>query len=308
MSDRFAILDLGTNTFHLLVAETSGKILYRDRQAVKIGRGGINEARILPDAIDRAVSCLKSFRQKLDELDVQQIHAFGTSALRVAANRREILDRILAETGINVNILTGEQEAELIYLGVRKALNLGDDKTLIVDIGGGSVEFIITGRNHQPWMISLEIGGQRLLERFQHHDPILPEEITKLNAYLHEALRPVLLAIRQYHPEWLVGSSGTFDTLSEIYCHQQGLCYSAESPETPLTREGFYAIYEELIQKDRAERLSIPGMIEMRVDMIVVACCLIKFLLDYHSFSGIRVSTYAMKEGVLEKLLTNVSP
>jgi len=100
----------------------------------------------------------------------------------------------------------------------------------------------------------------------------------------------------------LVGSSGTFDTLSEIHCIEQGLPLFADATETPLTFEAFYKIYANLLIKNRAERLQIPGMIEMRVDMIVVACCLIKFLLDEHSFQGIRVSSYSLKEGVLAEL------
>jgi exopolyphosphatase/guanosine-5'-triphosphate,3'-diphosphate pyrophosphatase len=148
------------------------------------------------------------------------------------------------------------------------------------------------------WKKSVEIGGQRLIEKFQHHDPILPEERAQINEYLEVQLTPLLSQLKKHLPETLVGSSGSFDTLSEIYCHKQGLPFPKE-PETPLTIAGFETIFDELLYKPRRERLAIPGMIEMRVDMIVVASCLIQFLLKKHLFKSIRVSAYSLKEGVL---------
>jgi exopolyphosphatase / guanosine-5'-triphosphate,3'-diphosphate pyrophosphatase len=116
-------------------------------------------------------------------------------------------------------------------------------------------------------------------------------------------LKPVFDKLAEYKPKSLVGSSGTFDTLSEIYCIRKDVLYSEAQPESPLTLESFYQIHEELLTKDRAHRLAIPGMIEMRVDMIVVASCLIKHLVSHYQFSKIRVSTYSLKEGVLASLL-----
>ena len=181
-------------------------------------------------------------------------------------------------------------------------MNLGKEKSLIIDIGGGSVEFIIGNNEQIFWKQSREIGAQRLLERFQKHDPILPAEIDEVNQYLKESLGSLFDAINQYKPRTIVGSSGTFDTLSDIYCLQSGVEIK-DSPETPLTLTAFEKIYAEIISKNRAERMLIPGMIEMRVDMIVVACCLIKFIKDQFLFEGIRVSSYSLKEGVLAGLL-----
>ncbi len=141
-----------------------------------------------------------------------------------------------------------------------------------------------------------------MLERFQKHDPILSTEIEAVNHYFKESLAPLNVAIRQQGPKILAGSSGTFDTLSDIYCIQSGIVQK-DLPETPLTLEAFEKIYKELISKNREERMLIPGMIEMRVDMIVVACCLIKYILTQFSFERIRVSSYSLKEGVLASLL-----
>lgn len=304
MDQKLAIIDLGTNTFHLLIAgwENGGhRILERHRSAVKVGVGGINQDIIQEDAIDRAVQALRSFKEITEKhsIPVSKIFAFGTSALRNAKNNNDVIQRIKAGSDIDVTIISGDQEAEFIYKGVRSAVDLGNDTSLIIDIGGGSVEFIIANANEIFWKKSFEIGGQRLLEKFQKHDPIAPSEIIELDKYLERSLQELFLNLKQFNPTTLVGSSGTFDTLSEIHCVRHNLPYQEIDPETPLSMQSFFIIYQELISKNRAERMAIPGMIEMRVDMIVVACCLIRFLLERHSFDVIRVSTYSLKEGVL---------
>jgi exopolyphosphatase/guanosine-5'-triphosphate,3'-diphosphate pyrophosphatase len=182
-----------------------------------------------------------------------------------------------------------------------------DEKSLVMDIGGGSVEFIIGDNDNIYWKKSFEIGAQRLLERFQKNDPIIPREIQALDRYFRKTLTPLFDAIEQYKPTIFIGSSGTFDTLSDMFCMRHDIHKSPEEVETPLTLDGFEALYHELIAKDRAQRMHIPGMIEMRVDMIVVACCLVRYVLSKHSFSRIRVSTYSLKEGVLSALIKEVN-
>lgn len=305
MTMRVAIIDMGTNTFHLMIAENvSGvrKIIHRERQAVKLGQAGINEGRITPEALERAVACLAGFQATLESYQATTTLAFGTSALRNAANAAEVVARISAQTGISTRIISGDLEADLIYRGVQFAMNLGTLHSLIMDIGGGSVEFIIGNHHAVVWKRSLEIGAQRLLERFHRHDPIAPQEIADLDHFFSQALVPVFEALQHYQPDVLVGSSGTFDTLSDIYCLSMGLARQPDASETPLTLPGFFKIHHELIGRNRTERMQIPGMIEMRVDMIVVACCMIRYLIERHAFRDIRVSSYALKEGVLATL------
>lgn len=307
MTPRIAIIDMGTNTFHLLLAEGDKNgyhITYRDRLAVKIGAGGINEGRITEAGTNRALLAMQSFRNTIDEHGgASRIYAFGTSALRNASNRDEVRTKIKGLTGIDIQIISGDQEATYIYEGVKAALGLGDENSLIIDIGGGSVEFII-GNHHQiVWKQSLEIGAQRLLEQFQKNDPISPKEIAALDKHFGDVLAPVFRALQNYPSKILVGSSGSFDTLSDIFCAKHDISKAPDEIETPLSLEGFYEIYDELIHKNREQRMKIPGMIEMRVDMIVVACCLIRFILENVKFSRIRVSTYSLKEGVLSTLI-----
>jgi exopolyphosphatase / guanosine-5'-triphosphate,3'-diphosphate pyrophosphatase len=302
MEKKIAIVDLGTNTFHLLIAkgdEQGYSIVYRDRLAVKIGMGGINDGYITESGFDRALVAMQSFKNVIENHQVDQIFAFGTSALRSAKNGKEISERITSITGISISLISGDEEAYYIYMGVRAALGLGTDKNLIVDIGGGSVEFIIADHDHIFWKQSYEIGAQRLLEKYQKHDPILKGEVADLEEYFQQSLKSLFEAISKFNPTILVGSSGTFDTLSDIFCITHDIHKSTEEVETPLTIEGFYEIHKDLLKRNRGQRMQIPGMIEMRVDMIVVACCLVKFLLDSHKFSRIRVSTYSLKEGVL---------
>lgn len=305
MQERIAIIDLGTNTFHLLIAEKAKEqytFVYRERLAVRLGQRGINEGIIQPDAVERAIRALSSFKTTIDQYDARAIFAFGTSALRNAKNGYEVAKIFKEKAGIDINIISGDREAELIFLGVRSGLALGEDYSLVMDIGGGSVEFIIGNDKEIVWKQSFEIGAQRLLEMFHRTDPIDQHEINQLNQYFASQLPTLFDALSQWRPKTLVGSSGTFDTLSDIHCIKHDLNSNVKDIETPLTIQGFNDIYEELLIKNRDDRMMIPGMIEMRVDMIVVACCLINFLLDRYSFKQIRVSTYALKEGILASL------
>jgi exopolyphosphatase/guanosine-5'-triphosphate,3'-diphosphate pyrophosphatase len=305
MNDLVGVMDLGTNTFHLLVARVkkgSFEVVHRERQAVKIGKGGINNSEILPEAVDRALSCMSGFRNKLDELGVLRFRAIGTSAFRSASNSADVVHQIKTTTGIEVQVISGDQEATYIYQGIRAALALGSASGLIVDIGGGSVEFIIANDSSVFWQVSVDIGAQRLLEQFHRHDPMTSKEYAGLMEHYDTSLAPVLEAAKRWMPTTLVGSSGTFDTLSEIYCLSMGVPYTASSPETPLTPEAFQIIHRELLARNRDDRMKIPGMIEMRVDMIVVASCLIHYLLSKLVFDRIRVSSYSLKEGVLAEL------
>jgi exopolyphosphatase / guanosine-5'-triphosphate,3'-diphosphate pyrophosphatase len=302
---KIAIIDMGTNTFHLLLAELGAgapRILFRDHEAVKIGMAGINEGFITASGCQRAIHAMKKFRKTIDLHDISRVHAYGTSALRNAKNGPALAGEINSLTGISIKIISGDEEAELIFAGVKAALDLGKDTNLVMDIGAGSVEFIIGDAHQVFWKESFEIGGQRLLEGFQKHDPITAGEIKSLDSFFEKTLEPLVLALKTFHPHALIGSSGTFDTLSDIYCLRKKIPRTFQESETPLSQDGFFEIYQELIRKNRNERMQIEGMISMRVDMIVVACCLIRFVLEKHQFGKIRVSTYSLKEGVLAKL------
>ncbi len=308
MKNSLAVIDLGTNTFHLLIVEKTpdvSRIVFKESMPARLGMGGINKNEIQADAFERGTDVLRKFRNQLDRFKISddQIFAFGTSAIRNAVNGQEFCDRVATELKISINVIQGDEEAELIYYGVRKGVELGDCPALVVDIGGGSVEFIIGTSDRLIWKQSFEIGGQRMMEKFMRHDPITPGERSRLFNYIHEQLIPLSNAIHQYAPATLVGSSGTFDTLVDMQYHfQAGSWPPAEQSGFIYSREEFYRIYPLLLSSNRQERLSIPGMIPLRADLIVVATCLIDYLLTNFNIQGMKISKYSLKEGVLARL------
>lgn len=306
MTRKIAIIDCGTNTFHLLMAVYQNShlsIIHREKVSVRIGKGGISNRTIAPDAVERAVNTIRQFATRIQKEEITEVYAFATSAFRNADNGSVVKDIIRESTGIEIKIIGGEEEAELIFWGVNAALDIGNTPALVMDIGGGSVEFIIGSRDEVLWKESYEIGAQRMLDLFHKTDPITNDEIAALEEFLQTQLTSLPEQLNKYKPETLIGSSGTFDTLSDIYCAKKGIINSGENTEVPLSIEGYRLIHQELISATKEERRAIPGMIEMRVDMIVVASCLINFILKSYPFQQIRVSTQALKEGVLDRIL-----
>ena len=295
-----AVIDLGTNTFHLMIFENEN-ILFKTSIAAKIGQGGINQGFITEEGIIRALDVLNTFKEKLLEFEVknENVFAFGTSAIRNAKNQNEFVEKVINETGINITVIDGDKEAELIYNGVKQAVTV-QKNALIIDIGGGSVEFILCNPDKILWKRSFEIGGQRLLERFMKKDLISQIEISRLEEYLRQELLPLTNAVHQYQPEVLIGSSGSFDTLNDM------LFWKNTGDFTPTDIVGFdYPIsefwnaFETLVFANHEERMKIGGMIPLRVDMIVVAVCLIKFVLQTYNIKEIKISNYALKEGAM---------
>jgi len=309
MEQRIAVIDLGTNTFNLLLAEmwhNDYKIFYSDKVPVKIGQGGINKGIITAEAQERALDAMQFFEQKIKKENIQKIYAFATSAFRNARNGYTVKDKIKSLTGINVDIIDGDLEAFYIYQGVKGALEIGEEPSLILDIGGGSVEFIIGDSDKIFWKNSFEIGAQRLLDRFHKVDPIAEEDVSALLDYLVDELKPLDSAMRKFDIDTLIGSSGTFDTLSEIYCASIDIPFDPILPEFPLDHDFYMSIHQQLLQKNKAQRLSIPGMLPMRVDMIVVASCLIYFVVNRYKIANLRVSSHSLKEGMLDKIQSEI--
>ncbi|GIV39686.1 MAG: hypothetical protein KatS3mg033_1486 [Thermonema sp.] len=305
-----SVMDLGTNTFHLLIAKLKKplpdyqpfEVIHKEKVAVKIGQGGISRGIINEQAQARMFEALRYFRLSLAEYNIPpgEVEAMATSALRSASNGALLAQKIKEEFGINIQIINGEEEAELIYYGVKAYMPIGNTPALIMDIGGGSVEFIIGTDQGILWKKSFEIGAQRLFDLFMQYDPIHPRDIARLRHYLAQELEELQAACRQYAPAYLIGSSGTFDTLKDIEEAQAGMhC-------TEITFSQFEKIHWQLLKKNRQERLRIPGMSEMRVDMIVVASILLHYVMQQAALPYMKVSLYALKEGVLFKKLNHL--
>ena len=300
-----AIIDLGTNTFQLLIVEQKGntfRTIHEDSYAAKIGKGGISSGIITEEGIQRGIAGLKYFQQNLDKQGVkhENVLATATSAVRNAKNGHEFCKRVLAETGIKIDVISGEEEATLIYEGVKLGMNIGIKTSMIMDIGGGSVEFIICNSTKIFYKQSFEIGGQRLMDKFMTSDPISPHSVQALKSYLEEQLLPLTNAVHQYAPVCVIGSAGSFETLVDMYFMKtQGHLPPPEQVSFDLPIQEFYDSYLKLVASNHDARMALPGMIGLRVDMIVVGVCLIDFILKKHDIQHIKVSNYALKEGVL---------
>lgn len=307
MSQRIGVIDMGTNTFHLLITDIidyKPLILVNEKSAVGLGKGGINKGIITEEAIERALTTLRAFRVVLDSYGVTHVIATGTSAIRTATNKHELIDRIKKEVNIDVEVINGEREAELIFRAVQVAIPMEDKTSLAMDIGGGSVEFIIGNSKEIIWKQSFEIGGQRLIERFHMHDPMREEDRIMMHDYFNTALVPLDAAIEKYKPVQLIGCSGTFDTLAEmnIQHHREKILLEKQTSYL-LSLVDFKRLRNQMVKSTRAERLAFPGMIELRADMVVVAICLIEHVLSVIKTNTITVSTYSLKEGVLYTML-----
>ena len=303
---RIAIIDLGTNTFNLLVAEllASGKFktLYSDKIAVKLGEGGINNNQIMPPAFERGMNAIAAHLATIDSFNVDVIEAFATSAIRNAKNGKEFAAAVQSKFKIEIQIIDGNREAELIYSGVKLGVQLNVSNSLIMDIGGGSTEFIIANSNGIVWKRSFELGAARLLEKFKPSDPIEANQINSISAYLLAELEDLKQAVTKFGIHELIGSSGSFDTFAEVISIRKNQPIDLKQQSSfDYSLDDFYEIHKLILSSTLEERLATPGIIPMRADMIVVSSIFTYCILDYFKIKKMRLSTYALKEGVLAK-------
>ncbi len=307
---RIAIIDLGTNTFNLLIVKVnrnkSYSQLFQTKISVKLGEGGINKNFIESIPFQRGIEALKTYKQTLERFYVTKTFAFATSAIRSASNGNDFVSKAKEETGIDVEIISGEKEAELIYYGVRKALELGNELSLIIDIGGGSTEFIIADKNKIIWKQSFLLGAARLLEMFNPSDKITDAEHQTIVNYLSEELKPLSEAIKKHPVTELIGSSGSFDSLAEMIAHK---FYSPEilknKTEYIFDINDFNSIYELILKSNKEERTAMKGLVEMRIDMIVISCIIVQYVVSTFKINKMRLSTYSLKEGALDTIINN---
>ena len=302
-------MDLGTNTFHLLIAEGelhNFREIVHQHIAVKLGEGGINKGIILPAAFERGINTMKDFQQHIVNGGVHDVKAIATSALRNASNGREFTDRVKEETGIEIEIVDGNREAAFIYAGVRASGLLTIENSLIVDIGGGSVEFIIGNMNHLVWKQSFEIGAARLMERFHHTDPIPPASIEALDLYLENTLPCLFDALVKYPVKNIIGSSGAFETFAELIEAERSDNFNLKQIKIyDFDEQELLNVTDQLIVSTHAERSANKGIISVRVNMIIVASLITRYVMQRLGIGNVSLCTYSLKEGVLAELMTD---
>ncbi len=303
----YAILDLGTNTFNLLIIQTGGnktrKILLSRKEPVKLGETGITKGIISKKAFDRGLNAIERHMKHIQDYQADHIYAYATSAIRSAGNGLEFVRLVYERFNIGIQVISGDKEAELIYRGVRQAVNMGDTKHLVLDIGGGSNELIIADSKNIYWKQSFPLGMARLLEQFRPSDPVTEEEIRIFENHFENSLENFLEAAREHKPEILIGSSGSFDTFRALLVPDAQTPPGTDSPAFIIDPEDFQKLHRRLLESNSAERLEMEGMDPMRVEMIVIAAIFVNFIVSRLGIRTMIQSDYSLKEGAVSEII-----
>lgn len=301
---RIAVIDLGTNTCNLLVAEIINgnyNILHQSKQMVKLGDDKIRDNEISPAATERTTQSFLAHKQIIDKMKVDRVIALATSAVRTAENRSEFLEELGEKSGWLVKVIQGEKEAGLIFKGVLLAFQNFDNPSLILDIGGGSNELILAQNRDIIWKESQPTGMARVINRFKLSDPIRAEEIKDLQEYFAGHHSQAIKNCREYEVVSLIGCSGAFDTIADIIDGADPGVKQRTTQEIRL--EDFNLVYKKLVGSTREERLHMKGMDFVRVDLIVPAVILIEKLVREIGIKKIIQTDFALREGVLFELM-----
>jgi exopolyphosphatase/guanosine-5'-triphosphate,3'-diphosphate pyrophosphatase len=306
--ERWAVVDCGTNTFNLLVRERDQPTaLATGKLPVKLGMGGLTNGLLAPDAMDRGILALQKFVDTAKRLGVSRMWAFATSGVRSTTNGTAFVARALNEAGVHLHVIDGLLEAEFIYRGVQQAYPLPNAPVLVMDIGGGSTEFVVGHQDQVLWSLSLPLGVTRLKEQFQPADPLTDGDLALLRTHIQTQLQPVLDAIDRWKPVQLIGSSGSFDTLFDVWAlanNQPPLAPGQTWAEWPA--DAFVPLCASLLTTTVEERLALPGMVPMRADTLHLSPLqILPVLAQLPDSRPVGLSTFALKEGVWLSLLQN---
>ena len=304
---KVGIIDLGTNTFNLLIANVNGlnyKVLHKTKIAVKLGEGGIHKGFITPEAYQRGLAALKVYKQTLLDYQIKNYYAVATSGIRSSDNGTQFVEDVKQQLGILINIIDGGKEADLIYNGVKQAIEFKENAKLIIDIGGGSTEFIIANKSQVFWKKSYQLGAARLLELFKPKNPIELDDFNAIDSHLSNSLQDLLEMCETYEIDSLLGSSGSFDTLAEMISCRKGDC-GAWKKESYFNFQmhDYNEIQRIIYASTTEERLKMKGLTPMRADMIVVSIIIINYILNNLAIHELQLSRYALKEGLLDTLI-----
>lgn len=294
---RVAVIDLGTNTFNLLVADLDSggfEIVHNSKEGVALGMGGINQGVISDAAKERAFAAFAKFREICDKLEVSAIVGIGTSAVRDAQNNSEFIREINERFGIDIEIVDGLEEARLIYQGVSWSYEF-DQSSLIMDIGGGSTEFIRIEAGKELEFYSANIGVSRAVQLFNLEDPLSPGDQRELVAWFEKNSA----GISQFEAcEVLVGASGSFETFYEMI-HEREFPKSLENIR--ISRGELTKILDWIIGSTFEERENHPFIIPIRRKMAPIAALKTRWIIEKFGIQEIVISPCSLKEGVLRR-------
>jgi len=301
---RIAVVDLGTNTCNLLIAEMVNgdyQILHQSKQLVKLGDDMIRDNEISPAATQRSLESFQKHKNRIREFDVDRVKVIATSAVRSAANKVQYLEQLGEKSGWLVKLVSGEKEAELIFKGVLLAFKKIDAPALILDIGGGSNELILARHTEMLWKESRPTGMARVINQFSLSDPIGVEEIKNLQDYFAEQHARAIETAGKNSVKMLIGCSGAFDTIADMIDEVDP--GEKQRIRQEISMADFYGVYEKLLKSTREQRVKMKGMDQVRVDLIIPAVILIEKLIREIGIETIVQTDFALREGVLYEML-----
>lgn len=290
---RKAVIDLGTNTFNLLIADVHGHrfdVIHSEKEGVALGMGGINKNMLAPEAYDRGIKALSHFKQVCDEHSVSEIRGIGTSALRDASNAQAFIQDVKKGLGIEIDIISGDREAELIYQGVRWSYPF-TEPSVIMDIGGGSTEFIFADAHGINDLISLNIGVSRIYQHFSFQDPMSDEDIIKVENWLSQRANGYFDGKQE---QILVGASGSFETFYELI-HNEPFPSAIKAVE--ISMEHLRDCLEKIIASTQEERDLNDWIIPIRKKMAPIAAVKTRWVIDQLQVKRVFISPCSLKEG-----------
>lgn len=299
-----AAVDIGTNSVHMVVARIGAEgrieILGREKEMVRLGRSGGDMKELTADAIDRGVEALRRCRALADAHGAELV-AVATSAVREADNRRVFLDRARDEAGVDVEVISGFEEARLIHLGVLQALPLFDQRVLLCDIGGGSTEILLGREGDVLASRSFRLGSIRLTERFLSRDVVKPKHVAKCRHHVASMFTSFARDVAAVGVDTAVGASGTIETVVAMALAARGELDDLRTPNgVTVTAAEIHDAVEVLVATPSiADRARLPGVDPKRADIVLGGAIILEQFVDTFGIDELTFSDYALREGVL---------
>lgn len=300
---KIAVIDIGTNSIHMVLAEAepdgSYKILDRFKDMTRLGDGTFRQRRLSAESRARGVEVLKNLTTLARNKGFDRILMAATSAVREARNSGQFVEEVSENTGVRVKVITGQEEARLIYLGVRQSMDLTDQPTLLVDVGGGSVEIIAGNRKRLLHAESLKLGAIRLKDLFLTKAPPPKAKLRAMHDMIAKELEAALERFRQPEFDRIVISSGMASNLAEIiYLERTGYPIPQINLST-ITLKEIRGVEQRLAMSDVDTRLGVPGLDPRRVDTLLAATSVIRRCLEVTGHKEATISDKAMREGLV---------
>ena len=307
---KIGTIDIGTNSMRLLIADyKNNKIENRKKyiNITRIGQGVDDKGYITEEALERNLNALKEFADKCIEEKCEKVYCMGTSALRDSKNGQDFVNRAKELTNIDVKIICGEEESNLGFMGVLEGA--GGDKSnyiLVLDIGGGSTEFIVGNEDGIKFCKSENVGALRMTEKFITTDPISDEEFNKMSDFIEKTISSTLDKIKGMHVSKLVGIGGAITSLSAM--NQQLEVYSMEKVHNSVvTKKDLEKILQNLKKMTLSDKKTIKGLQPKRADIITAGVVILDIIMEKLEINEIIVSEYDNLEGLMCQIAKKMS-